>query len=164
MPSRSVALILFVSSGKRSTTITNPSWLLVLPLVSCTEVAFSDGLLRNVMADTSREVTEIISLKLRVTVLLFRSSSKASSSGGCTSSTKSTAGLAAFDGTGRRGFPDVSFANSSVKDTQQLLISEHSPLSRWISRRSDKVSLKVTLVLSLVSTSPPVRVKDIWGM
>ena len=130
VPNASVALILLVSSGERLTVMIKPSGLTVPPLDTLTAVAFSDGSLRNVIADASSEDTDTISLKVRVTVLLLRLSSKSTNSGGRSSSTKRTSGLASVGGTGMREFPDMSSTNSSVSDIQQLLISEQSPLCR----------------------------------
>ena len=144
----SSALIRFVSMGRRSTTITSPSLLLVLPPVSWIIMASSDRPLRKVIAEASRVEAETVSLNVSVAVLLLRLSSNASRDGLPTSSMNVAASLASVGGTTTATFSAMSLAKPSLRDIQQLLRSEHRPLCLCISNQSSSVSMMVTLVLS----------------
>ena len=128
VPKSSKALILLVSTGRRSTTITSPSWLMVLPPVSVTIVALPDLPLRKVIAEASREEVATISLNVSVAVLLLRLSSKPSRSGLRISSINMLTYLAWFVGTGMATLLDISLAKLSARANQQLLMSEQRDL------------------------------------
>ena len=129
-------LSLLVSLLRRFTVITSPSGLFVLPPVRVIAMELFDWAFTIVIAVGSRETASTISLNVSVSVSLLKSSSKSSSLGACMSSWNIVAGFALSDGTGKMLLPAISLAKLSLKDIQQLLISEHKALNFCISKTS----------------------------